>query len=208
MVRDEARVVYEHYNCFNLFDPARAFPVKNWECNNKPLGGLWGSRVGATENWKKVMKKMDEHLIEMARREFEEGTYNPNSPEICDERDRMLFVLKDGANCFVTHSYADYLKLPKGHDENGKEYVDYIQCLADGIDAVELCSLGDEWDEYYDEDTVEQFDEIFCSHWSCDSIVVLNPDAYEVIQEAERQEPPAWRQAEADEMVSKTDETS
>ncbi len=60
--------------------------------------------------------------------------------------------------------------------------MDYLKCLDNGIDAVELCSLRDEFEEYYDEETIDLFDDVFCIQWSCDSIVVLNPDAYEIIE--------------------------
>ncbi len=52
---------------------------------------------------------------------------------------------------------------------------------------MELCSLRDEFEEYYDEETIDLFDDVFCIQWSCDSIVVLNPDAYEIIET-----PAAW----------------
>ena len=164
-------VIYEHLNWFREFDPKRHFPIVNWKETNKPLGGLWGSRVGASKKWERFLEQMDEYLQKKHHVENWERT----------EVTRFYFKLKEDANVFVVTCYKDYLRLPKSVDEDGKEYVDYLKCLDNGIDAVELCSIGDEFEEYYDEETIDEFDDAFCIQWACDSIVVLNPDAYEII---------------------------
>ena len=64
---------------------------------------------------------------------------------------------------------------------NGKEVIDYMKCLTEGIDAIELCSIGDEYDELSTQEDFDKLDEVFGVYWSCDSIVVLNKDAYELV---------------------------
>lgn len=168
-------VLYEHINCFNEYDPKRSYPISNWPEKNKPNGGLWGSRVGSSSGWENYMKQADEELLKI--HPYPEGFVPP-------EFTKFYFKLKDNANLYIVENLEDFKKLPKSIDETGKEYIDYVKCLKQGIDAVELCSIGDEFEEYLksmsDED-LDKFDEEFCSHWQCDSIVVLNPDAYEII---------------------------
>lgn len=157
-------VIYEHLNWFTDFDPKVSFPIKIWEGKNKPYGGLWGSRVDATKGWRYYLNEIEKD----------------NITETCTS---FRFKLKPNAILRIITSYKDYLELPKMYDpDTGEECVDYVQCFNDGIDAIELRSLGDEYEEYYDEETIEEFDEVFCSHWQCDSIVVINPDAYEIIE--------------------------
>ncbi len=168
-------VIYEHYNVFKDYDPNRSFPISNWKETNKPFGGLWGSRVGASRNWKKYIDWSEKHYLSINK---VEGFVPP-------ELKKFHFKLKENAKVLMVTSHADFLKLPTSVDEEtGREYVDYLKIRESGVDAVELCSLGEEFEEYYDEETIDQFDDEFCQYWSCDSIVVINKDAYEILDEA------------------------
>lgn len=171
------KILYEHYNYFCDFDPKVSFPCKNWKEKNKVLGGLWGSRVGSTSNWKNYAKKEEEYIRKVQESFGEDEKKNLKNISI-ENVEKFYFSLKPEANLYVIHNYSDYIKLPK---IDGCNAVDYEKCLRDGIDAIELCSFGEEYDRYYDEQTIDLFDDEFCSHWCCDSIVVLNPNAYEVI---------------------------
>ena len=46
-------------------------------------------------------------------------------------------------------------------------------------DAIELCSIGDEYDEMSTQEDFDKLDEVFGVYWCCDSIVVLNKDTAE-----------------------------
>lgn len=179
------RVIYEHYNSFCDYDENRSYPIKNWPEKNKPLGGLWGSRVGASYGWayisneaareaKNLSDEQKKEIMEYTGRPIEE-TRKPTS-----ECTRFEFVLKPWANNYIVTTIEDYQKLPK-MIVDGKEVVDYEKCLADGIDAVELCAIGDEYDDLSTQEEFNKLDEVFAVHWDCDSIVVLNKDAYEII---------------------------
>ena len=52
------------------------------------------------------------------------------------------------------------------------EEIDFVECLRRGIDAVELCWYGEEYQD-------QRADDLYLAlyGWDCDSIVVLNPDA-------------------------------
>lgn len=50
--------------------------------------------------------------------------------------------------------------------------IDFEKCLRIGIDAIELCWYGEEFEKVASDDL---YFELY--GWDCDSIVVLNPDA-------------------------------
>lgn len=177
------RVVYEHFNYYRDFDPNRSFPFKNWPESNKVQGGLWGCRIGASYGWPKLSKMLEEGLNETIDELYEAGKIEEKIPihrTPAEECERFEFVLKPWANNYVIHTIEDYQKLPKLTAE-GKEAIDYEQCLKDGIDAVELCAIGDEYDEYNTQEEFDVLDDAIGISWGCDSIVVLNKDAYEII---------------------------
>ena len=180
------RVIYEHYNYYKKFDPNRSFPFKNWPKSNKVLGGLWGCRVGATYGWpliSKMIEKNENRLIDelYEKGELDEKIYINHTPT--EECERFEFVLKPWANNYIIHTMQDYNKLPKLTEltSEGKEAIDFEQCLKDGIDAVEFCAIGDEYEEYNTQEEFDVLDETIGWAWGCDSIVVLNKDAYEII---------------------------
>lgn len=179
------RVVYEHINYFKDYDENRVFPIKNWQDKNKPLGGLWGCRVGATCGWAYVVNRAIEKAKDLTEEEKAEIVSYTGKPieetrkpvESCT---KFEFILKPWANNYIVTTFEDYQKLPK-MVVDGKELVDYEQCLKDGIDAVELCAIGDEYEDLSTQEDFDKLDEVFGIDWDCDSIVVLNKEAYEII---------------------------
>lgn len=171
-------VVYEHFNYFKEFDKGRSFPFENWPENNKPKGGLWGCRVGCSYGWPIITKKMEEH----AKKLIEE--YGLGGGEVTkvpiEKVSKFQFILKPWAKNYIISTFEDYEKLPKMNFE-GEEVIDYEQCFKDGIDAIELCAIGDEYDDLSTQVDFDKLDEVFGVYWDCDSIVVLNPDAYEIV---------------------------
>lgn len=163
-------VVYEHINYFKDFDKSKSFPFVNWPENNKPKGGLWGCRVGASYGWKYLVDECIE-----GKRAHE----NPNMKRV-EDCTKFNFILKPWAKNYIVSTIDNYNKLPKMIFE-GKEVVDYEQCFKDGIDAIEMCAIGDEYEDIQTQEEFDKLDEVFGVYWDCDSIVVLNPDAYEII---------------------------
>ena len=88
---------------------------------------------------------------------IEEGGYEREGEgkgKSIEDSSKFEFVLKPWANNYIVTTFEDYQRLPK-MVVDGKEVVDYEQCLRDGIDAVEMCAIGDEYDEL---STQEDFD--------------------------------------------------
>lgn len=74
----------------------------------------------------------------------------------------------------VIHNLNDLRQLPMVRDvpPGMWEEIDFVECLRRGIDAVELCWYGEEYQD-------QRADDLYLAlyGWDCDSIVVLNPDA-------------------------------
>lgn len=145
--------IYIHYGAtrFNRF---LNFPIKNEVCWVKPKGGLWASRKNASFGWKDWC----------AREEFRE----------CNEDCSFEFVIKDESKIAVISRLTQLRRLP--HIENASirssYLIDFEKCLQLGIDAIELCWYGDEFEDVASDDLY------FALYgWDCDSIVVLNPNA-------------------------------
>ena len=105
---------------------------------------------------------------------------NPDKIRPIEDCTKFEFVLKSWAKNYIISTFEDYENLPKMKFE-GKEVVDYEKCFKDGIDAIELCAIGDEYDDLSTQEDFDKLDEVFGVYWDCDSIVVLNPDAYEIV---------------------------
>lgn len=170
------RIVYEHYNYFNNYDKNRSFPIKNWPKNNKLLGGLWGCRVGCSYGWVYITNEARDGKRNLPKGQHE----NPDKIRPIEDCTKFEFVLKSWAKNYIISTFEDYENLPKMKFE-GKEVVDYEKCFKDGIDAIELCAIGDEYDDLSTQEDFDKLDEVFGVYWDCDSIVVLNPDAYEIV---------------------------
>lgn len=147
------RQIYIHYGA-KQFDPLLNFPIKNEHCWVKPKGGLWGSRINASFGWKDWC----------AREEFRD----------CKDDCSFKFVMRDENKIAVISTLAQLRRLP--HIENpiirSSYLIDFEKCLRIGIDAIELCWYGEEFEKVASGDLYFEL----CG-WDCDSIVVLNPDA-------------------------------
>lgn len=144
--------IYIHYGATN-FDPSKNFPIKNKRYWCKPFGGLWASRKNATFGWKQWCD----------REEFRD----------CEEDNSFEFTLRDENKVMIISTVAQLRRLPKAEDPIASSYlIDFEKCLHLGIDAIELCWYGEEYEKIANGDL---YFELY--GWDCDSIVVLNPDA-------------------------------
>jgi len=143
------RQIYIHYGA-TKFDPVVGFPIHNVRSWPKPRGGLWASRKNATFGWK-------EWCIE---NEFRE----------CDIANSFEFTMADESRIVRISTLNQLRRLPQIKDQFGMWYcIDFEKCLRNGIDAIELCWYGD---EYQDKVNGDLYHELY--GWDCDSIVVLN----------------------------------
>lgn len=101
----------------------------------------------------------------------------------CEKSNSFEFTMKDPSKVAVIRNKTDFLKLPTVASDyllkraedlgtNVPRFIDFEECLRRGIDAVELCWFGDEYDGR-DSDYMNYI----MLGWDCDSIVVLNPEA-------------------------------
>lgn len=152
--------IYIHYGA-DHFDPSKGFPIKNRDTWNKPKGGLWASRIDATYGWEDWCLDED---------------FRVDSLDVS-----FQFKLKPGSNVYAISTMHDLERLPKAQiDERyaiyDTYYIDFEQCLKDGIDAIELCWYGDEFK------LVQNGNIHYALYgWDCDSMVVLNPNIVEEI---------------------------
>ena len=129
--------------------------IKNSFRINKPVGDvIWGSRMDATYGLKNELEVIG---IDMTEKELNE------------------FRFRENASCYRIYCYEDYQKLPKCVNDEGEVMVDYLACMDQGIDAVELCYKGDEWTDNIDDWDLERA----MPYWESDAVVVLNPEAIE-----------------------------
>ena len=158
--------IYIHYGATE-FDPEKGFPIENNKGWIKPKGGLWASRINATRGWKDWCEVED----------FRE----------CTEKLSFKFTIKNGSNIVTIKSLEDLEKLPVqegsrwSKDTPWRSYIiDFEKCIDQGIDAVELCIYGDEYDC---DDYFELHNSLY--GWDCDSIVILNPNAVIPVSDTE-----------------------
>lgn len=139
--------VYIHYGA-DAFNPSHGFPVV------KPHGGLWASRKRASYGWAKWCEE--------------------NSFRDCAAEPSFQFIMRNPEKVAVIHNLNDLRQLPMVRDvpPGMWEEIDFVECLRRGIDAVELCWYGEEYQD-------QRADDLYLAlyGWDCDSIVVLNPDA-------------------------------
>lgn len=148
------RQIYIHYGA-TAFDPTKDFPIKNVRWWPKPDGGLWASRKNATFGWKDWCRQ----------NEFRE----------CDPANSFEFTMKDESRIMVINTIAQLRRLPEVKDDhrfNTSYCIDFEKCLRSGIDAIELCWYGDEYQSLINGDLHFEL-----YGWDCDSMVVLNPNA-------------------------------
>ncbi|MCM1220660.1 MAG: hypothetical protein NC548_39845 [Lachnospiraceae bacterium] len=149
--------VYIHYGA-TKFDPTKNFPISNEPHWVKPRGGTWASRVNAGFGWKDWNES--EEFIE------------------CNPDNSFQFTIKEGANIAFIKTTADLQKLPVQNESKwnadhpwSRYLIDFEKCLELGIDGIELCIYGDEYEG------ADYFPIHYALYgWDCDSIVILNPD--------------------------------
>ena len=131
-------------------------PVQNKECPfTKPYGGFWASRKDDPEGWKAWCEN-EEFLLDTFNRHF-------------------LFKLKDGARVLELNHKDQLDSLPKMY--LWTKYNDWSECaldfekLAQDYDAIEVTDIGQLYWPLYG--------------WDCNSILIMNPDIVEVIEEKE-----------------------
>lgn len=157
--------IYIHYGT-TVFDSRINFPIQNKKYRNKPVGGLWASRVDAEFGWKQ-WNKLEEYSE-------------------CNPENSFLFVLKDESRLFTIRSFNDIFVLDNlsPNDDislilsfpdykNDSVCIDFEALLKIGIDAIEL-----DWYRHNHE-YIDDYRNLYYAlyGWDCDSIVVLNPDA-------------------------------
>lgn len=152
--------IYIHYGC-TKFNPSINFPIRNRELSVKPKGGLWASRIDASFGWKNWCREEDFYL-----------------PGGCDIENSFRFRIKDGKIVHQISTIEQLEALPIIETKYWPKdyYIDFEACLKRGISAIELCWYGDEWGD------ISSGNLHYALYgWDCDSIVILDPDAVEVI---------------------------
>lgn len=146
--------VYIHYGHDKFRVPD---PIKNIRFFTKPKGGLWASRKDDEDGWKNWCEREEFHL-DLLDRSFE-------------------FTLKDSANVLVLNDREQLDYLPglnyDGYFYNKYEwtsecYLDFEK-LSKEYDAIELANINYFYWALYG--------------WDCNSILIMNPDIVEVIEQ-------------------------
>lgn len=149
-------VTYIHYGA-DKFDKDKFKPIKNRYLWNKPLGGLWASRVNDPLGW--YQWSIDN--------EFDEEALNHS----------FTFTLKPTANIVTIEKPKDVYALPGWLDKDfgkGIFYPDFEECVRQGIDAIEITDI------YGVDNEGENSVYTTLYNWDVNSILILNPDIVEV----------------------------
>lgn len=142
---------YIHYG-HKEFDISKFIAPKSRQWNNKPMGGLWASKIGVKFGWKDWCKEND----------FRE----------CNEENSFTFKISDNANILYINCVADVDKLPDQQTDFSLTHlktVDFEKLIEDGVDAIEF-NISNDWGLY-----------MALYGWDCDSTLILNPDVIEVL---------------------------
>lgn len=154
------KTVYIHYGA-DHYDPEKVRPITNEPYFSKPRGGLWASRVDATRGWKDWCETEEYERTDFAK--------------------SFRFTFKPGSVVYVISTLEDLFALPPwtAPDQRChalKHQIDFEQCLKNGIDAIELCWYGEEWADIRGGNLhFEMYG------WDCDSVLVMNPDAIDIL---------------------------
>lgn len=147
---------YIHYGSKELY-PIK--PIKNERHFTKTEGGLWASPVDAKFGWDAWCKR--EHFRQN------------------DKENSFRFTVKNESKIIHIYSTKDLDKLPKQHDEfHGRMcYLDFekIQKEYDGIEL----HLSEEKLETIDDYLNGLYFQLY--GWDCDSILIFNEKAIEVV---------------------------
>lgn len=157
------------------FDSSRFNKPENWTrdriVRNKPFGGLWGTPVDDDSyGWLK---------------------WNENERYLAyDDDDYFEFTFKPNAKIYVIQSKKDIARLPQQWEnpnmagkvddfyydvakKYGQEFYPDFEKIAEKYDGIEFHVNGETMDALYG--------------WDCDSVLVLNPDAIEVVRHNEQE---------------------
>ena len=143
---------YIHYG-HKEFDIDKFIAPKNIQLFNKPIGGLWASKVDAKFGWK--------HWC--AENDYCE----------CSEGNAFTFDISENANVLYINCVDDVNKLPDQDTDltlTCIKTVDFEQLIKNGIDAIEF-NISKDWDLY-----------MALYGWDCDSTLILNPNIVEITQ--------------------------
>lgn len=159
-----SKEIYIHYGQ-NEFQKEKFKPIKNEFHFPKPKGGLWASNICSNFGWKDWCE--DEGFL--SGKEHEDYW----SSSFC-------FTFKEDANVYHIWRKDDIKNLPLLEKAEfsyyDKYYIDFEDCLARGIDAIELHLYADNGKHSH----VELYWALY--GWDCNSVIVLNPDCIEVIK--------------------------
>ncbi|MCM1087797.1 MAG: hypothetical protein NC419_06545 [Muribaculaceae bacterium] len=159
---------YVHYGCnADDFDREKFQAVKNIPILAKPTGGFWASPARSDGRqsffgW--------EAFCNAVGYQPKHGLYR-----------QFYFCIDIHANVFRIETADDYNALPKTMiaDAVGKEreFIDFEECLRQGIDAIEYAYSA----AHRNENVGEEMD-IRMAGWDCDSILIMNPEI--ILQES------------------------
>ena len=141
----DENVVYVHYGS-RKFDRSKWTPISNRMWMTKPLGGLWGSRVGDKHGWANWCRENDFRLDSLKHGKFK-------------------FSIAPGANVLELKSREDFVGKPWFQVYTScftANFINFVEMAAAGVDAVEVTNIDDLYFDLYG--------------WDCNSIVVLNPE--------------------------------
>lgn len=166
-MKNSSNVTYIHYGASEFIPEKCGITRNNMPPTTKPIGGLWASRTSASCGWEWL--NSTEHI----------------RPE-CKKENSFEFTLAHDANVIRVSNAFDAQKLPRRQDDpfpGYSKYIDFEACMRMGVDAIELCFYGREFEEdsiledFADDDdaTCPKINNLFWG-WDCDSIVILNPD--------------------------------
>ena len=159
---EHLKIEYVHYGCsFYEYDRSKFEKVKNIPFSAKPSGGFWASPAGAdgriTYDWAAFCRQNE---------------YCPRG----NLNQKFLFCLDAEAHIFHIETLADCHCLPKvklftDMFWREAEFIDFEECVRQGMDAIEYAYTA----VHQDEDVGDAMD-IKMLGWDCDSILIMNPD--------------------------------
>lgn len=152
---------YIHYGATKLHPIT---PIKNEYHFTKPYGGLWASPVDAKFGWDAWCQR--EHF------------------RVNNEENSFRFKLKDDARVYHIYSKKDLADLPKQKNDYGFSTfccLDFEK-IEESYDGIEL-HLSDEKIESEDDFVNGLYFSLY--GWDCDSILIFNDKAIEVISRHE-----------------------
>lgn len=149
----QTKITYRHFGS-NCFDPMRFVPITNDPVRSKPYGGLWASRVDSDYGWWDFCQNQ----------RYELGSL----------RTHFDFMIQEGARVHTIRTMDDIKMLPMRDNPMpaiyGPYLPDFVECLRQGIDAVELLWYDS---RFHTEESGPVGRAL--RTWDCDSIVILNP---------------------------------